>query len=117
MAAVALVSDLVSQSQLAGASVRAGVHVDFANGTDELLSRVGSTRPVLIILDLAHAALEPATIVGRLKELAPDAKILAFGPHVHRQRLENAIQAGCDVVMSRGAFHAQMDDLLGRLAK
>ena len=38
--------------------------------------------------------------------------VLAFGPHVHHQRLESARQAGCDLVVSRGRFSAELPGLL-----
>ena len=40
--------------------------------------------------------------------------IVAFGPHVHEERLAAAREAGCDEVVSRGQFFAQLDAILGR---
>lgn len=116
MPAIALISDLLLQSQLAGASARSGAAVTFAGSIEALLDQVEGVQPRLVILDLGNASLEVAQLLPTLKSLAPQATILAFGPHVHRQRLQAAADAGCDVVMSRGAFHADMDGVLTRFA-
>lgn len=42
--------------------------------------------------------------------------VLAFGPHVARDRLQAARDAGADDVLPRGAFAAHLDDILIRLA-
>ena len=44
--------------------------------------------------------------------LASSASILAFGPHVHESALEDARQAGCDQVLSRGEFSNRMAEIL-----
>lgn len=117
MAALALVSDLMTQSQISGAATRTGVTVEIAGTVEALLVKlaVGQTR--LVVLDLSQVGLDPAELVPRLKEALPQGStILAFGPHVHKQRLIAAAEAGCDVVISRGQFHSEMDDLLNRYA-
>ena len=67
----------------------------------------------LVIVDLSHPGLDPADLIERLKPLLPaEARTLAFGPHVHKQRLEAASAAGFDEVVSRGQFHAQLAAIL-----
>jgi DNA-binding response OmpR family regulator len=115
MPAVALISDLVMQSQVAAAAARVGVTVEIVNSAEALLAKAQTRRPRLVILDLSHPGLDAAQLVPRLKELlSRGAGTLAFGPHVHAARLAAAREAGCDVVISRGQFHAQMDEILRR---
>lgn len=114
--ALALTSDLLLHSQLSAAAESAGVDVLLAASIDVLLANVANGQPRLLILDLGHPGLDPAELVPRLKTLAPHATIVAFGPHVHRQRLAAAAEAGCDLVISRGQFHAQMPEILERYA-
>lgn len=120
--AVAICPDLMFGSRLAAAAARTGTRVEvFGNldgacrrleSIDEKLAAVG-----LAILDLSMASLDPAEGVRRLRSANSAVPILAFGPHVHEGRLAAAREAGADEVMSRGAFDAQMDDLLKRFLK
>jgi CheY-like chemotaxis protein len=115
MSIVALISDLATRSHLAAAGTRVGATVEIASSAEMLLTKVESLRPRLVILDLSHPGLDPRDLVPRLKQLLGQrATLLAFGPHVHAARLAAASEAGCEVVMSRGQFHAQMDDILKR---
>jgi DNA-binding NarL/FixJ family response regulator len=117
MAAVALISDLMMQSQVSGAAERACVSLEIAASADALLAKVESSRPRLVILDLSHPAIDLGELVPRLKSIIPPGgTVLAFGPHVHQKLLSAAAEAGCEPVISRGQFHAQMDEILKRLA-
>jgi CheY-like chemotaxis protein len=115
MAALALISDLVMQSQLTAAAARAGVEVAIAASEDVLVAKAESFRPRLVIVDLSHPALDPRKLLERVKPLVdPETTLLAFGPHVHARRLQAAAEAGFGVVLSRGKFHAEMSELLKR---
>jgi hypothetical protein len=39
-------------------------------------------------------------------------RVVAFGPHVHEERLAAARNAGCDEVVSRGEFFARLDAIV-----
>ena len=115
MPAVALISDLVMQSHAAAAAERSGTTIDVVSSTDALLTKLADSPPDLVILDLSHPGLDPRQIVPRVRQqLPPGATCLAFGPHVHAERLTAAAEAGCDLVISRGQFHAQVDEILKR---
>ena len=117
MPAVALISDLMMQSQVSGAAARASVSLEIAGSADALLAKVESARPRLVILDLSHPTIDPGELVPRLKAIIPPGgTVLAFGPHVHKGLLSAAADAGCDEVISRGQFHAQMEEILKRFA-
>lgn len=112
MAALALVSDLVMQSQMAGASTRAAVQLKTVGSAEALLAEAEATRPALVLLDLSHPGVDPGALVERIKSLSPETTIVAFGPHVHKELLAAAEAAGCDQVISRGQFHAQIVEIL-----
>src|SRR4051812_43657479 len=113
MTIVALVSDLAMQSQLSGAADRAGVIVEKVSSADALLAKIAVGPARLVIVDLSHPGLDPAQLMPAIKAHLPsDATLVAFGPHVHKSRLEAAVEAGCDVVISRGQFHAGMEEIL-----
>lgn len=91
-------------------------------------SRQGSVVQVLLSVDSPKAAELPAEdvvtcvvdlsgvppgempqVVDRLRERFPQARIAAFGPHVQEGRLLAAREAGCEKVLTRGQFNAQVD--------
>lgn len=113
MAVLALVSDLMMQSQVGGAAQRAGVQLIIANHQSQLLAKAAEGASELVVVDLSHPGIDPARLMLELKPLLdPATRTLAFGPHVHKPLLEAAAAAGFDAVMSRGQFHANMDQLL-----
>jgi DNA-binding response OmpR family regulator len=112
MTILVLSTDLLLQSQLAGAAERAGQPVEVVASVEALLSRMDAQPARLVILDLSLPAVDPGGLVRQLKDRSPSATVAAFGPHVHRERLAEAKAAGCDVVMSRGQFHAEAEALL-----
>jgi DNA-binding response OmpR family regulator len=118
MNVVALVSDLVMRSHVAAAAERAGVPVELVTSAEALVTKASQQPPQLVILDLSHPGLEPRELVPRVRELlAEGGTSLAFGPHVHSGRLAAAAEAGSDIVISRGQFHAQIDELLARYGR
>ena len=54
-------------------------------------------------------------LVARLP-IAGATRLVAFGPHVHKAKLAAAAAAGFGLVLSRGQFYAQMDELLKQYA-
>jgi DNA-binding response OmpR family regulator len=118
MPAAALISELVMQSQLAAAAERAGVELTIAASEDALVEAAERLRPALVIVDLTHPGLDAAELWNRLRpHLASDAQTVAFGPHVHKARLAAAAEAGYALVISRGQFHAQVEDIFRRYAR
>jgi DNA-binding NarL/FixJ family response regulator len=118
MTVLALVSDLMMQSQVSGAATRAGAVLEIATTADALLAKAAASGPRLLIVDLSHPGLDPRALFGSLKQLVPAESVtLAFGPHVHAALLAEAAEAGCDTVISRGQFHAQMEAILKRYAE
>lgn len=104
-------TDLMATSKADGAAARTGVTLRSIapNGAVEL-ARAESPR--LVILDLTASIADIAQLVTDLREAAPEARIIAFGPHVHEVKLQAAQDAGCDQVLTRGQFHKQLDQLL-----
>ena len=116
---IALLSaDLMQGSQIAGAAQRVGAVLRTFSSADSLFNAIspansGDDSPRLVIVDLAVPGLDVRALLARLETLpAGKPRTLAFGPHVHAERLAAAREAGCDQVISRGQFHAQMDELL-----
>lgn len=69
--------------------------------------------PALVLIDLANPGLAIAALVGNLRARTADARLLAFGPHVHAAALKAARDAGCDLVLPRSKFFEDLEKLVG----
>lgn len=114
--------DLMATSRIAGLCREAGASLETLRSLAD--SPHGGPYDV-VLLDLQAVAEDPAVIVTRAQVLAggagsasPAPKIVAFGPHVARERLALARDAGADDVVSRGellgGFAALLRRWLGR---
>ncbi len=76
----------------------------------------------LVLLDLQGLPGDAAVIVARAAKLVERqqddagraAKIVAFGPHVHKDRLADAHAAGADAAVSRGELLGSFPGLVRR---
>jgi CheY-like chemotaxis protein len=105
---VLLVSpDLLSTSRIAGLAREAGGRLETLRSLDDPLP--GGPYD-LVLLDLQAVNGDPAVLVARtLAMMEPQrtqtgkaARLVAFGPHVAKERLDQAKAAGADAVVSRG---------------
>ena len=113
MNVVLLSSDLAVLSRVEGAASRVGQKVRAAANTAQAAESINSEKPTLLIVDLSLTGLDIAVLVDRLRTPdTPAVRVIAFGPHVHEDRLAAAREAGCDEVVSRGQFFSQLDRIL-----
>lgn len=81
------------------------------------LDRVEDGKPndpvslVLVDLDIGEDALG---LITAAREHSPDLPVIAWGPHVAVDLLQAAGQAGASQVMARGAFTAQLPQIIER---
>ena len=101
-------------SQVEGAAGQCGVPLKIVASTEVLAQKCQAGEVTLVLIDLGFAGLEVKELVSSIEVAPARPTIIAFGPHVHANRLEAARAAGCDEVMSRGALCAQIDALLRR---
>ena len=90
MRVVALVDDLMDRSRLTAAVPDAS----FARDADACAGAE------VVVIDLARHA---AAVAGA-RAAAPQARIVAFGPHVDDDLLTRAAADGADVVVARSVF-------------
>jgi CheY-like chemotaxis protein len=118
-----LTADLMQTSQVAGAAQRVGGRLRVFATVDALTSALAAANSAdetarLVIVDLTLPGLDVAALMAGLRALPlGQPRTLAFGPHVHADRLAAALAAGCERVVSRGQFHAQMDALLAEASR
>ena len=109
--------DLMATSRIAGLCREAGATLETLRGLGE--TPHGGPHQV-VLLDLQALAEDPAVIVTRARLLADGSgggdgpRLVAFGPHVARERLALARAAGADDVVSRGELLGGFAGLLRR---
>jgi CheY-like chemotaxis protein len=112
-----LSADLMITSQASGAARQAGATLASLANSAALVERAAQDQPRVVLLDLTSPGLDIAGLVAQLRSAAQGPlTIVAFGQHVHEERLAAAEAAGCDHVISRGQFHAQAGRLLASIA-
>jgi hypothetical protein len=102
-------SDLMLISSAEGAATTAGFVFRSASSIEDLIAK--ATPTTVLCVDLGFAAVNPTLISKELPALTTRSGI-AFGPHVHTAKLDQAREAGFAKVMSRGQFVNRMVDEL-----
>ena len=116
---VALVDDLFFGSQIGDVAENLGYQVKFIKRESDLDDSASLPQPCLVIVDLMVEGLDWARVLKEFKANASnkDTKILAFGPHEDLSKREAAIKAGCDIVVARSKFVADLPALIGKHAR
>ena len=104
---VFLSGDLMFASRIKAAAERAGVAFRLSGS----LPQTETDAIGYVILDLSTRSALTPEIVSQCAQLCPDAKLIAYGPHVQTGRLAAAKEAGIPVVMTRGQFDAKLATL------
>lgn len=69
----------------------------------------------LVLVDLSTSGVVPSVLVPKIRTtLKARPYIVAYGPHVHGELLEEAETSGCDAVLSRGEFFSRLPEVLAR---
>jgi CheY-like chemotaxis protein len=107
------VPDLFFAAKIAETARHLGVTIEFASSGQAVLEKA-SNAPVLVILDLGAAGLDPIGVIAKLKAdpALRDARVVGFVNHERVDLIDQARQAGCDEVLTRGAFTKGLPDML-----
>ena len=106
---VFLSGDLMFASRVKAAAQAAGLGFRFGGSLP-----TDTTESIrFVILDLATRSGLTSDIVGQCEQHCPDAKLIAFGPHVQTSKLAAAKEAGIPVVVTRGQFDSKLSSLFG----
>jgi DNA-binding NarL/FixJ family response regulator len=110
MTSLFLTPDLMFSSRVLGAASAAGVGLKIVPAAANLAGSVTDDCR-LVLVDLTMPGLDLNQVVMAVREKAPHARIVAFGPHVEEAMLAAAQNAGCEV-FTRGQFNQQYAQLL-----
>lgn len=102
MKLVFLSNDLFFAGRVRGACQLKGLEFVFSGKLPEAAeqSDVG-----MIAVDLSAPGNVASKVVPLARERFPEAKLIAYAPHVHKDDLASATEAGFDTVMTRGQFN------------
>ena len=105
--------DLIFTSKVTGTARALGHRVLVAGNVALASTMIEQWRPQVVFVDLAagELALAPALLAFR-KIAGPDTAFVAFGSHVDTDALAAAKDAGCDPVLPRSRFSADLPDLI-----
>jgi hypothetical protein len=90
MRVVALTTDLMDRSRITAA----------VDGVQFARDPSGCAGADVVVIDLARGS----ALVAAVRAAAPDARIVAFGPHVDTDVLDQASRDGADTVLPRSRF-------------
>jgi DNA-binding NarL/FixJ family response regulator len=114
MTVVLLSTDLTVVSRVDGAAAGAGMTMRAVSSESAAIVAADAASAKLLIIDLGAPVSDLKVFVESFKSKSPQTRIIAFGPHVHEEKLAAARVAGCDEVVSRGQFFSQLDAILRR---
>ncbi len=107
---VFLSGDLIFASRVKAAAQRSGLSFRLSGS----LTRDESDQVAYVILDLSTRSTLTPDIVSQCAQRCPDARLIAYGPHVQTGRLAAAKEAGIPVVMTRGQFDSKLATMFAR---
>lgn len=103
-------TDLMLMSSVGGAAAAAGLRYCCVSVIPDALGKVVENQTI-VCLDLSAPEAEPMRLARSIPESVLQSSI-AFGPHVHVAKLEQARVAGFARVLSRGQFISKIKEEL-----
>ncbi len=114
---VLLTTNLLFSTMVTGTASALGQQVAVAADVAEAVELCRARPAAYVIIDLGMAEIEIEEAVARLREAAGSVPIIAYGSHVDKVRLDAARAAGCNDVMPRSRFSAELPALLRRYSR
>lgn len=113
MTIVLFTNDLMFQSRIASVVRSLGSDLIVTRSIEALKDKLPpSTQPSLAVFDLSFRGLDLESTIPQLRMDYPATKLIAYGPHVDVERLQQATDLGVDEVMTRGQFDRNMASIL-----
>jgi hypothetical protein len=107
--------DLIFTTKINQTAAALGHQIMVASNAATARSLIERTRPRVVFVDLEAGEMASAPAVSLYRALAgADAWFIAFGPHVEADALAAARAAGCQVVLPRSKFAAELPGLIKR---
>jgi hypothetical protein len=108
-----LCSDLIFTTKIKGTAHALGYNLEIIADVFRAKSAIETLYPRVIFIDLAAGKLSaPESLREYIRLAGPDVWFVAFGSHVEKETLAEAKAAGCQVVLSRSKFAANLPALM-----
>jgi DNA-binding NarL/FixJ family response regulator len=108
-----LCRDLIFLSKIKGTAEALGYRMIVKGDFVAAKAEIESAQPRVVIVDLsAGAVAAPAALSEYLRIAGPDTQFVGFGSHVDTELLAAAKAAGCQTVIPRSKFSAELPMLL-----
>jgi CheY-like chemotaxis protein len=107
---LALVDDLFFQAKMSETARHVGVTLQTVASGDALVANVASAPPRLVLVDL-NARQAPLQAIQKLQASGNTLPVIAFLSHVQTELAQQAGAAGCQRVLPRSKFTAEMADI------
>jgi CheY-like chemotaxis protein len=112
---ILLSRDLIFTSKITGTARELGHRVLVAGAVPLAASMIEQWKPCVIFVDLSAGELVvPAALMAFQKLAGPSTPFVAFGSHVDTDAFAAARSAGCDPVLPRSRFTAELPELIRR---
>lgn len=114
---LAVLDELFFRVKISDAAKRAGMNVEFVKTADDVLEKA-KERPALIIFDLNFSALEPLSLIPKIKR-NPEFKgvsLIGYLSHIQGELKQKAHETGLDMVLARSALSQNLPQILKRHA-
>ncbi len=113
-AGLLLSRDLIFTTKVVGTAQALGLKVVSAGNAASVSAMLAQWKPLAVFVDLASGDLvSPSALVAHRAD-CPGTPFIAFGSHVDTEALQAAREAGCEEVMPRSRFAAELADILRR---
>jgi CheY-like chemotaxis protein len=102
-----LSDDLLFISRVTGTARSLGLDMQSARSAADLLAKAQAQPPACVLIDLHNPGFDIGALVGQLKG-AGKPFLVGYGSHVDAATLQAARDAGCDLVLPRSKFVADL---------
>lgn len=113
-AGLLLSRDLIFTTKVIGTAQALGLKVVSAGNAALVSAMLAKWRPTAVFVDLAAGELVTPSELMAHRATCPGTTFIAFGSHVDADALQAARDAGCEEVMPRSRFSAELPELLRR---
>lgn len=109
---IILTSDLAVASRLTSICQAQGDNGRFVTSWEACRELVRELGPSWVVIDLEAVPITAEEVAAIRRERSGVLRVVAFAPHVHEAKLDEARKAGCDIVWTRGQIHRDLATLL-----
>ena len=104
--------DLMFASALSHSAEATDSEIKLVSNDATLAEKSKQFEANLVILDLVLCEDQTSVLIAAIQQQQPSTRIIAYGPHVAVEQLNAASAAGADLVLTRGEFHARMNEII-----